>query len=79
MGRMLWRSLAGPRMITQASHRLHLSVTPTAAPTSIRFVVEEAGDDGCALPLASGYRSSVGAPMDAAEQVAGRISKQRFG
>jgi hypothetical protein len=64
-------------MVTQASHRLRLSVAPTEAPSTVRFIVEDAEDDGPGLPLASGYRSSVGAAMDAAEDAADRISKRR--
>ena len=46
MGRMLWQAQNGPQMVTEAGHGLRLSVTPTEAPDSIRFVVEEAESDG---------------------------------
>ena len=77
MGQVVWRMNGGAQTIADADCGLRLSVISTEAPSSIRFVVEECGDDGHVLPLISGYRDEVDAAMQAAEEAATRIADRR--
>lgn len=74
MGQVLWQVMPGEGMVSEPTVRLRLVVVPTVAPKSFRFVVEDrATGESTLLPVLSGYRESVAAAMQAAEDAAGRI------
>ena len=68
MSEAVWRVISGECLVWEPSASLRLTVVPTGAPGSVRFVVEDRGvRDRGPLPILSGYRESVAAAMRAAE------------
>ena len=74
MSQVLWRTISGEGMVSEPNCGLRLIVVPTKAPHSVRFVVENRFvGDGVSLPVLSGYRESVTAAMQAAEEAVSRL------
>ena len=74
MGQALWTVEPGRGMVSEVNVGLRLLVVPTMTPHSVRFIVEGSMKrSGLPTPLVSGYRESVAAAMQAAEDAAGRM------